>query len=284
MSKLCVHSFAMSIDGYGAGPNQSLENPLGAGGLAPHEWAFATKTFQQMFAKEGGATGVNDDFVARGFSNIGAWIFGRNMFGPWPDANWKGWWGDNPPYHTPVFVLTHHARESFTMEGGTTFHFVTDGIHSALQRAVDAANGLDVRLGGGVATIKQYLRAALLDEMHVAIAPVLLGAGQQLFSDIDMPRLGYRCVEYAPASDVTHVVFKRAGWSRLPVPRVMPVPGSEVPLSSAYVDRWPDAPHNPLTVHAPQAAGLGQVHRLPNRAGGMTSNRRHRRAPGPIYL
>lgn len=165
MSKLRVHSFAMSIDGYRAGPNQSLENPLGAGGLALHEWAFATRTFQQMFAKDGGATGINDDFVARGFSNIGAWILGRNMFGPvrgpWSDANWKGWWGDNPPYHTPVFVLTHYARESFTTEGGTTFHFVTDGIHSALQRAVDAANGLDVRLGGGVATIKQYLRAGL---------------------------------------------------------------------------------------------------------------------------
>jgi dihydrofolate reductase len=212
--KLRVHSFALSIDGYGAGLDQSIENPLGRGGLALHEWAFATRTFQHLFGGEGGASGVNDDLVARGFSNVGAWILGRNMFGPvrgpWPDHNWKGWWGDNPPYHTPVFVLTHHARESLTMEGGTTFHFVTDGIHSALKRAIDAAGGLDVRLGGGVAAIQQYLRAGLVDEMHVALAPVLLGSGERLFADVDLPMLGYRCVEHIAMPDVTHFVFKRS--------------------------------------------------------------------------
>lgn len=215
MPKLRVQSFAISIDGYGAGPNQSLENPLGVGGLALHEWAFPTKTFQQMlFSKPGGTTGVDDDFIARGFSNIGAWILGRNMFGPirgpWPDDNWKGWWGDNPPYHTPVFVLTHHARESIAMEGGTTFHFVTDGIYSALERAIEAANGQDVRLGGGVATIRQYLRAGLVDEMHLAIAPILLGSGERLFSDIDMSALGYQCVEHVPTQNATHVVLKKS--------------------------------------------------------------------------
>ena len=214
MSKLRVQSFSISIDGFGAGPNQSLENPLGIGGHALHEWVFPTKTFQQLFGNNDGTTGIDDDFAARGFSNIGAWILGRNMFGPirgpWPDANWKGWWGDNPPYHTPVFILTNHARESITMDGGTTFHFVTDGIHSALERATEAANGQDVRLGGGVATIQQYLRAGLVDEMHLAIAPVLLGSGENLFSDIDMPSLGYKCVEHVPTQKATHVVLKKS--------------------------------------------------------------------------
>jgi dihydrofolate reductase len=214
MSKLRVQSFSISIDGFGAGPNQSLENPLGIGGHALHEWVFPTKTFQQLFGNDGGTTGIDDDFAARGFSNIGAWILGRNMFGPirgpWPDANWKGWWGDNPPYHTPVFILTNHARESITMDGGTTFHFVTDGIHNALERATEAANGQDVRLGGGVATIQQYLRAGLVDEMHLAIAPVLLGSGENLFSDIDMPSLGYKCVEHVPTQKATHVVLKKS--------------------------------------------------------------------------
>ncbi len=165
MSRLRVHSFAISLDGYGAGPNQDLNNPLGVGGMALHEWVFGTRTFRQMVGKEGGATGTDDDFVARGFEQIGAWILGRNMFGPirgpWPDDSWKGWWGENPPYHTPVFVLTHHPRPSLEMSGGTTFDFVADGIHAALERAVKAAKGLDVRLGGGVATIQQYLRAGL---------------------------------------------------------------------------------------------------------------------------
>lgn len=213
MSKLRVESFSLSVDGFGAGPKQSLEHPLGVGGTALHEWAFPTATFQRMFGNEGGTTGVDDDFAARGFRNIGAWIMGRNMFGPirgaWPDDSWKGWWGENPPYHTSVFVLTHHPREPITMAGGTTFHFVTDGIEAALERANEAANGRDVRVGGGVAAVREYLRARLIDEMHVAIAPTLLGSGEHLFSDIDMPSLGYRCVEHVPTNKATHVVIRR---------------------------------------------------------------------------
>lgn len=213
MPKLRVQSFSISIDGFGAGPSQSLENPLGIGGPALHEWVLPTRTFQQMFGNAEGTTGIDDDFAARGFRNIGAWILGRNMFaptrGPWPGDDWRGWWGDNPPYHTHVFVLTHYARESITMESGTTFHFVTDGIHSALERAIEAANGQDVRIGGGVATIRQYLRAGLVDELHLAIAPILLGSGESLFSDIDMSALGYRCVEHVPTQNATHVVLKK---------------------------------------------------------------------------
>lgn len=211
MSKLRVHGFSVSIDGYGAGPDQSLENPLGVDGVALHEWAFPTRTFRQMFGDDGGSTGVDDDFAARGFANIGAWILGRNMFGPvrgpWPDDTWKGWWGDNPPYHTPVFVLTHHPRAPIEMEGGTTFHFVTDGIHAALARAQQAAGGRDVRLGGGVATVRQYLREGLVDEMHLAMAPVLLGAGEALFAGIDLPGLGYQRTEHVSTPNATHVVL-----------------------------------------------------------------------------
>ncbi len=215
-SKLRVASFTISLDGFGAGPDQSFENPLGVGGMAIHEWAFSTRTFQGMhLGGEGGATGLDDDFAARGFRNIGAWILGRNMFGPirgaWPDDTWKGWWGDSPPYHTPVFVLTHHAREPITMAGGTTFHFITDGIHGALERATEAAAGQDVRLGGGVATVRQYLRAGLIDEMHIAIAPVLLGTGENLFAGIDMLALGYRCVEHSASQYATHVVLRKIG-------------------------------------------------------------------------
>ena len=215
MARLRVHCFATSIDGYGAGPNQTFENPLGVGGVAPHEWVFPTRTFQKMFGKEGGAAGVDDDFAARGMDNIGASILGRNMFGPirgaWPDDAWKGWWGDNPPYHTPVFVLTNHPRASIEMDGGTTFHFVTEGIGTALERAVEAANGQDVRLGGGVATIRQYLRKGLIDEMHLAIAPVLLGSGENLLEGIDLPGLGYQRAEHVPSVNATHVVItKRA--------------------------------------------------------------------------
>ncbi|SDR18544.1 Dihydrofolate reductase [Rhizobiales bacterium GAS191] len=213
MTKLRVNCFTISVDGYGAGPDQDLDNPLGVGGVALHEWVFPTRTFQQMFGKEGGATGIDDDFAARGMHNIGAWILGRNMFGPvrgaWPDNNWKGWWGDNPPYHTPVFVLTNHARASIAMSGGTTFHFVTDGIHAALERAVDAANGQDVRIGGGAATIRQYLRAGLIDEMHLAIAPILLGSGESLLEGIDVPELGYQRTEHVPAPNATHVVITK---------------------------------------------------------------------------
>lgn len=215
MPKLRVQSLSVSLDGYAAGPNQDIDNPLGVGGMALHQWAFATRTFQRMHGSEGGTTGLDEDYAARGFDNIGAWVLGRNMFGPirgpWPDDAWKGWWGENPPYHTPVFVLTHHPRPSLTMRGGTIFHFVTEGIHAALQRATDAAKGKDVRLGGGVATIRQYLNARLVDEMHLAVAPILLGSGENLFAGIDLPKLGYACIEHASSPSVTHVVItKRA--------------------------------------------------------------------------
>jgi dihydrofolate reductase len=213
MPKVRVHAFSLSLDGYGAGPDQNLANPLGVGGVGLHEWVFATRTFKQMFGSDGGSTGADDEFAARGFQNIGAWIIGRNMFGPvrgqWPDDSWKGWWGENPPYHTPVFVLTHHAREPIVMAGGTTFHFVTDGIQAALQRATDAAKDQDVRLGGGVATIQQYLRAGLVDEIHVAVAPVLLGSGENLFAGIDMPKLGYSVTRHVPTAMATHVVLSK---------------------------------------------------------------------------
>jgi dihydrofolate reductase len=218
MSKLKVSSFSMSIDGYGAGPNQSLENPLGVGGMGLHQWAFATRTFQKMHGSDGGATGVDDDFAVRGFANMGAWILGRNMFGPvrgpWPDESWKGWWGTNPPYHVPVFVLTHHAREPITMEGGTVFHFVPDGIHAALARAREAALGRDVRLGGGVATVQQYLRAGLVDEVHLAISPTLLGSGEALFAGINMLALGYECTEHVATPNATHVVLAKRALSK----------------------------------------------------------------------
>ena len=211
--KLRVHSFAISVDGYGAGPNQDLANPLGVGGMALHQWAFATRTFQRMHGGEGGATGVDDDFTRRGFADIGAWIIGRNMFGPvrgpWPDDAWKGWWGDNPPYHTPVFVLTHHPRPSIVMQGGTVFHFVADGIHAALARATEAANGRDIRLGGGVATIRQYLCASLIDELHLAITPLLLGSGEHLLGGIDAVKLGYHCSEHVAGEKATHFVLTR---------------------------------------------------------------------------
>lgn len=213
MPKLRVHNLAISLDGYGAGPNQGIDNPLGIGGTALHEWAYATRTFQRMFGKTGGKTGIDDDFMARGTDNVGAWILGRNMFGPIrgpsPDANWKGWWGENPPYHTAVFVLTHHPQAPITMQGGTTFHFVTDGIHAALQRAFEAAGGRDVRLGGGVAALQQYLKAGLVDEMHVAVSPVLLGSGERLFGDLNMPELGYERSEYVATPNAAHFVLTR---------------------------------------------------------------------------
>ncbi|MBZ0331402.1 dihydrofolate reductase family protein [Halomonas sp. ANAO-440] len=214
MSQLRVSCFSLSLDGFAAGPAQSLENPIGVGGLEVHEWMFRTETFRRSVLGEGGGeTGVDDDFVTRGFENIGAWIIGRNMFGaergPWRDDSWKGWWGDSPPFHAPVFVLTQHARDPIEMAGGTTFHFVNDGIHAALGRGRDAAHGMDVRLGGGVATIQQYLRAQLVDELHLAITPVLLGEGERLFSGVDMRALGYQCVERIVTDRVIHVVLKR---------------------------------------------------------------------------
>lgn len=215
MGKLRVASFSVSLDGFGAGPDQSLENPLGVGGKSLHQWVFPTATFQKVHGGADGTTGIDNDFAARGFSNIGAWILGRNMFspfrGPWLDNEWKGWWGDNPPYHTPVFVLTHHAREPLVMEGGTTFHFVTGGIHDALAQARAAAGDRDVRLGGGVATIQQYLRAGLVDEMHLAISPVLLGTGEKLLSNINLVALGFECVEHAASDLATHVVLRKKG-------------------------------------------------------------------------
>ena len=214
MSKLRVHTFSISIDGYGAGPNQDLEHPLGVGGPELFDWFFHTRTWQRMHGNQDGETGADDHVAAQGFDGIGAWILGRNMFGPirgpWPDDEWKGWWGDEPPYHTPVFVLTHHPRAPLTMKGGTVFRFVTDGIHAALQQAKDAADGRDVRLGGGVSTIRQYLRAGLIDELHLAIAPVLLGTGEHLLSGIDMRTLGYECAEYiAGTRAAAHVILRK---------------------------------------------------------------------------
>ena len=214
MSRLRVESFSISVDGFGAGPNQDLANPLGSGGMDLHKWAFSTRTFQQkVFGNEGGATGVDDDYAKRGFRNVGAWILGRNMFGPvrgpWPDDAWKGWWGDEPPYQVPVFVLTHHARSSINMKGGTVFHFVTGGIHEARKLAIAAAGSQDVRVGGGAATIRQYLKERLIDEMHVAIAPVLLGAGEALFAGLDLRALGYQCIEHAATPLATHLVIAK---------------------------------------------------------------------------
>ncbi|HEY2807876.1 MAG TPA: dihydrofolate reductase family protein [Steroidobacteraceae bacterium] len=213
MTKLRVRAFGLSIDGFGAGVRQDLENPMGHGGMALHEWAFATRTFRRMLGKEGGSCGVDDGFAARGFENIGAWILGRNMFGPvrgaWPDHSWRGWWGEEPPYHCQVFVLTHHARPPLEMAGGTTFHFVTEGIHAALARATGAAGGQDVRLGGGVATIREYLCAGLVDELHLTLAPVLLGAGESLWAGLDLPALGYECKACVPGENATHLTVGR---------------------------------------------------------------------------
>jgi dihydrofolate reductase len=214
MSRLTVRCFAISLDGYGAGPNQSLQNPMGEGAGGLHTWFRGTRTFQRMLGDASkGTDGPDEDFAARGFENVGAWILGRNMFGPvrgpWPDDEWKGWWGIEPPYHVPVFVLTHHPRPPLEMKGGTTFHFVTDGIEAALARAREAANGKDVRLGGGVSTIRQYLQAGLVDDMHLAVSPVLLGRGEALLAGIDLPALGFRVTEHVATASATHVVLTK---------------------------------------------------------------------------
>jgi dihydrofolate reductase len=213
MTRLVVSSFAISIDGYGAGPDQDLEHPLGVGGLALHDWVFPTRSFRSMHGGDGGETGIDDDFSARSMAGVGAWILGRNMFGPvrgpWPDDAWKGWWGDEPPYHVPVFVLTHHPRPPLPMAGGTTFHFVTDGIEAARRRAVEAAGGRDVRIGGGVATVRQYLQAGLVDRMHLVLSPVILGRGEHLLGGIDLLAMGFRCTEHVPGARATHVVLER---------------------------------------------------------------------------
>jgi dihydrofolate reductase len=215
MTRVRVESFTISADGYGAGPDQGMDNPLGLGAEALHEWLVSTRSWRQMHGKEGGATGVDDDFAERGTRGLGAWILGRNMFGPvrgpWPDMSWKGWWGPNPPYHVPVFVLTHHARPPIHMEGGTTFHFVTGGIHEALDRSRQAAAGMDVRIGGGASVIQQYLRAGLIDEMHVAISPILLGSGERLFEGVDLRALEYEVVTFVGSEKATHIVLRRRG-------------------------------------------------------------------------
>ncbi len=216
--KLRVAAFSVSIDGYGAGPNQRLEHPLGENGMDLHQWFFETLTFRKMHGQEGGSDGVDEGFAALGMRDVGAWILGRNMFGPvrgpWPDDSWRGWWGETPPYHVPVFVLTRHTRAPLVMQGGTTFHFVTHGIHAALERAREAAAGKDVRLGGGVSTIRQYLREGLIDELHLALSPVVLGRGESLFEGIDWRALGYRCVERVAGENATHVTLKKQDTNR----------------------------------------------------------------------
>jgi len=217
MSKLCVRSFAISIDGFGAGSGQDLNNPLGVRGLELMEWFFKTRAWRQMHAEAGaeadGETGVDNSMAEQGFTGIGAWILGRNMFGPvrgpWPDESWRGWWGDEPPYHTPVFVLTHYPRAPLTMSRGTVFHFVTGGIEEALARAREAAGGRDVRLGGGVSSIRQYLEARLIDELHLVMSPVLLGSGEHLLQGIDLRSRGYECVQSVAGERATHLFLRR---------------------------------------------------------------------------
>ena len=214
MSRLRVHGFAISLDGYGAGPGQDVGNPLGRGGQDLHQWFYPTRTFQRLFGDGEGTAGIDDAFATRGFDNIGAWVLGRNMFGPvrgpWPNETWRGWWGENPPYHVPVFVLTHHPRPPLAMEGGTTFHFVSDGIEAALVRAKEVAAGRDVRLGGGVAAVRQYLKARLVDEMHFVVSPVLFGGGEALFAGLDLPGLGYGVAEHVQSENAMHVVLTRS--------------------------------------------------------------------------
>jgi len=213
VSQVRVSSFSVSLDGYGAGTDQSLENPLGVGGPHVMEWFFPTRTFRAMQGLEGGETGIDDQIAAQGMTGVGAWILGRNMFGPvrgpWPDDNWRGWWGEEPPYHVPTFVLTHHARAPIKMKGGTEFRFVTDGIHAALKQARDAAGDRDIRVGGGVSTVRQYLRAELIDELHVAVRPVLLGAGEALWAGMDLPALGYEAVKHVAGERAMHVYLRK---------------------------------------------------------------------------
>jgi dihydrofolate reductase len=215
MAKVRVAAFGVSLDGYGAGPNQSLENPLGVGFPEVMGWFFPTRVFKAMHGDPGaGEVGVDNTMAEKSFENVGAWILGRNMFGPvrgpWPDENWKGWWGEEPPYHCQAFVLTHHARATLRMKGGTDFHFVTDGIHAALERARQAAAGRDVRIGGGVSTVRQYLQARLIDELHLAQRPVLLGRGENLFAGLDLPGLGYQCTDRIAGERATHLILRRS--------------------------------------------------------------------------
>lgn len=213
MSRVRTLGFTISLDGYGAGPNQTKEVPLGVGGEALHDWLVTSRTFKRMTGGEGGETGIDEDFAARSMENVGAWIMGRNMFGPirgpWPDESWRGWWGKNPPYHSPVFVLTHHPRPPLEMEGGNVFHFITDGIHAALERARAAAGKKDIRILGGASTIRQYIEAKLLDEMHIPVTPILLGGGEHLFGGLDLPSLGYRCTSAVAGPKAVHYTIAR---------------------------------------------------------------------------
>jgi len=213
VTRFRVNAFGISMDGFGAGAEQSLDNPMGVGGLAMHGWAFETKTFRAMHGGEGGSTGVDEEFAARSFENVGAWILGRNMFGPvrgsWGNESWKGWWGDEPPYHVPVFVLTHYPRPPLEMKGGTTFYFVTEGIEEAAKSAAAAAGGKDVRIGGGVSTVQQYLRAGVIDEMHLVVSPVLLGAGEKFFGNVDLVKAGFRVTQHVMSERVMHVVMEK---------------------------------------------------------------------------
>lgn len=213
MSKVKVAAFTVSLDGFGAGPDQTLENPLGVRGKELHPWMVTTKMFHRMIGKEGGTEGVDNDFAEKSMEDNGAWIMGRNMFGPirgpWPDNEWKGWWGEEPPYHVPVFVLTHHAREPLEMKGGTTFHFITGGIESALEEAKKVANGKDIRIGGGVSTIRQFLQAGYIDEMHLVISPIFLGCGEHLFSGIDMSALGFNQIQNINGENATHIIVTK---------------------------------------------------------------------------
>jgi len=213
MPRLLVSGFTISLDGYGAGPRQTQTEPLGVGGEELHDWLVSTQTFRRMQGQEGGSTGIDEEFAAKSMADVGAWIMGRNMFGPvrgpWPDESWRGWWGKNPPYHVPVFVLTHHARAPLEMEGGTVFHFVTDGMHTALERARAAAGQKDIRIGGGGATIRQYLQAGLIDELHLAVSPIFLGSGEHLFAGIDLVALGYKCTKSVPSAKAVHYIIGR---------------------------------------------------------------------------
>jgi dihydrofolate reductase len=214
MSKIKVTAFSVSLDGFGAGPDQSKENALGIKGDELHNWMVTTKMFHQMTGKDGGIKGVDNEIVEQSMDNVGAWIMGRNMFGPvrgpWPDNEWKGWWGEEPPFHVPVFILTHHAREPITKKGGTTFHFITGGIESALEAAKKAANGKDIRIGGGVSTIRQFLKAGYIDEMQLTFAPVLLGSGEHLFSGLDLSALGFNQIQKINGEKATHIVLTKS--------------------------------------------------------------------------
>ncbi|MFS2179011.1 dihydrofolate reductase family protein [Rhizobium pisi] len=213
MSKVRVAGFSVSVDGFGAGPEQSLNDPLGKRGPDMFQWFFHTRTFRAMTGKDDGSSGIDEDYASRAMANFGAFILGRNMFGPirgeWPDDAWKGWWGPNPPYHTPTYILTHYPREPIVMEGGTTFYFITGGIHEALDKAKAAAGAKDVKIGGGVSTVRQYLQASLIDELHFAVSPVVLGQGEAMFSGIDLPALGFRVAEHVASEHATHIVLAK---------------------------------------------------------------------------